>query len=67
MTSQFLTQLAGQLAKGKNPAVRRVVQSVLDVVVVKFDAGRYAGMVEAEADLRAMVDRACLRLAPKRA
>jgi hypothetical protein len=59
MTSQFLTQLADQLKRGKNPAQRRAIGRVLPLVAARFEAGRYRGQVEAESELRTLIDEAC--------
>ena len=59
MTSVFLIQLAGQLKRGKNPTQRRAIQSVLPLVTARFEAGRYRGQVEAETELRKLVEQAC--------
>jgi hypothetical protein len=62
MTSQFLTQLADQLKHGKNPAQRRAIQSVLPLVTARFEAGHYRGQVEAESELRGLIEQACLNI-----
>ena len=59
MTSEFLTQLADQLKRGKTPAQRRAIQSVLPLVIARFEAGRYRGQVEAVSELRKLVEQAC--------
>jgi hypothetical protein len=58
MTSQFLTQLADQLKRGKNPAQRRAIGSVLPLVAARFEEGRYRGRVDAESELRTLIDKA---------
>jgi hypothetical protein len=65
MTSKFLTQLAGQLRTGKNPACRRAIQQVLGLVCARFEAGHYRGQVEAESELRELVEKACVRILAK--
>jgi hypothetical protein len=65
MTSAFLTQLADQLKRGKNPSQRRAIQSVLPLVTARFEAGRYGGQVEAESELRKLVEQACARILTK--
>ncbi len=65
MTSQFLTQLADQLKHGKNPAQRRAIQRVLPLVTARFEAGHYCGQVEAESELRKLVEQACVRTLAK--
>lgn len=62
MTSHFLTQLADQLKHGKNPSQRRAIQRVLPLVTARFEAGRYPGRVEAESELRGLVEQACLKV-----
>jgi hypothetical protein len=59
MTSQFLTQLADQLKHGKNSAQRRAIQRVLPLVTARFEGGHYPGRVEAESELRGLVEHAC--------
>jgi hypothetical protein len=67
MTSQFLTQLADQLKHPKNPAQRRAIQSVLPLVTARFEAGHYRGQVEAESELRKLVEQACVKILAKSA
>jgi len=67
MTSQFLTQLADQLKHGKNPAQRRAIQSVLPLVTARFEAGHHLGQVEAESELRKLVEQACVKILAKSA
>lgn len=62
MTAQFLTELAGQLRNGKNPACRRAIQQMLGLVTARFEAGEYTGTLEAEAELRGLVERERLRI-----
>ena len=62
MTSHFLTQLADQLQHGKNPSERRAIQRVLPLVVARFEAGRYPGRLEAESELRSLIEQACLKV-----
>jgi hypothetical protein len=62
MTSQFLTQLADQLKRGKNPAQRRAIQRVVPLVTARFEAGRYCGQLEAESELRILIDKECARV-----
>jgi hypothetical protein len=66
MTSAFLTQLADQIKRGKNPAQRRAIQRVLPLVTARFEAGRYPGRVEAESELRGLIEQACLNALPRK-
>jgi hypothetical protein len=59
MVTNFLTQLAGQLKRGKKPAHRRAIQKALTLVEGKFECGIYSSPVEAEKDLRNLVEGAC--------
>ncbi len=65
MTSQFLTELAGQLRNGKNATCRRAIQQALSLVTAKFEAGKYAGTLEAESELRGLIEQTCLRISTK--
>jgi hypothetical protein len=65
MTAQFLTQLADQLKHGKNPAQRRAIQSILPLLIARFEAGHYHGQVDAESEFRKLVEQACLRISTK--
>jgi hypothetical protein len=62
MTSEFLTQLAGQLRKGRSPACGRSIQGILTLVVARFEAGKYPSQVEAESEFRKLVNEALLRI-----
>ena len=65
MTSAFLTRLADQLKHGKNPAQRRAIQRALSLVTARFEAGHYPGQVEAETELRKLVEQACVKTLAK--
>jgi hypothetical protein len=65
MTSQFLVQLADQLRNRKTPACRRAIQQVLGLVSARFEAGHYRGQVDAESELRVLVEQACARILTK--
>jgi len=52
-----LDRLATQLRANKSAACRRAIQRILAVVKKNFEDGKYKNDVEAEADLRQLVNR----------
>jgi hypothetical protein len=59
-TTEFLSRLASQLKLNKQPAERRAVDKLLNVVTSKYEEGRYANRCDAERDLRDLVDKVAL-------
>jgi hypothetical protein len=62
MTSAFLNYLAGQLRKGRSAACGRSIQQILTLVAARFEAGKYPSQVEAESELRKLVNEAILKI-----
>ena len=58
-TTEFLSRLASQLKRNKQPAERRAVDKLLNEVTEKYEDGRYANRCDAERDFRDLVDKAC--------
>ena len=59
MTSAFLLRLAEQLKVGKNSARRRAIERSLVFVTARFEAGKYTGQLDAEIDLRILIQQSC--------
>jgi hypothetical protein len=59
-TTEFLSRLASQLKLNKQPAERRAVDKLLNVVTEKYEEGCYANRCDAERDLRDLVDKVAL-------
>ena len=59
MTTAFLLQLAKELRVGKDAAGRRVIERVLLSVMARFEAGKYSGQLDAEFDMRELVQQTC--------
>ena len=57
MSTEFLDRLASQLKIGKDPASRRAVERILDVIKKSYADGKYQSPVEAERDFRQLVER----------
>ena len=51
----FPLRLASQLKVGKDPASRRAIQRILEVIKNSYETGRYESPVEAERDFRQLV------------
>jgi hypothetical protein len=57
VNTDFLDRLATQLKTDKSAVCRRAIQRILAVVRKNLADGKYKNAVEAEADLRQLVDR----------
>ncbi|HKN77286.1 MAG TPA: hypothetical protein VJW94_19065 [Candidatus Acidoferrum sp.] len=55
MSTEFLDRLASQLKVGKDPASRRAIERILDVIKRGYENGQYESSVEAERDFRQLV------------
>jgi hypothetical protein len=55
VSSEFLDRLASQLKVGKDPASRRAIERILDVIKKSYGDGKYQSPVEAERDFRQLV------------
>ena len=55
MSTEFLDRLASQLKVGKDPASRRAIERILDVIKQSYKDGKYQSPVEAERDFRQLV------------
>jgi hypothetical protein len=55
VSTEFLDRLASQLNIGKNPASRRAIERILDVIKKSYEDGKYQSPVEAERDFRQLV------------
>jgi hypothetical protein len=57
VSTEFLDRLASQLKVGKDPASRRAIERILDVIKKSYEDGKYQSVTEAERDFRQLVDR----------
>jgi hypothetical protein len=57
VSTEFLDRLASQLKIGRNAARRRAVERILDAIKKNYEGGQYPSPVEAERDLRQLVER----------
>ena len=57
MSTDFLDRLATQLKTNKSALCRRAIQRILAVAKKNFEEGKYRNEVEAEADVRHLVER----------
>jgi hypothetical protein len=57
LSTEFLDRLASQLKVGKDPACRRAVERILDVIKKGYENGQYQSPIEAERDFRQLVER----------
>jgi hypothetical protein len=57
VSTEFLDRLASQLKIGKDPASRRAIERILDVIKKSYDNGQYESSVEAEREFRQLVER----------
>lgn len=57
MSTEFLDRLASQLKIGKDPASRRAIERILDIIKKGYENGQYQSSVEAERDFRQLVVR----------
>lgn len=57
MSTEFLDRLASQLKIGKDPASRRAIERILDVIKKTYENGKYQSPTEAERDFRKLVER----------
>ena len=55
MSTEFLDRLAGQLKVGKDPASRRAIERILDVIKNSYEQGKYQSPTDAERDFRQLV------------
>jgi len=55
VSTEFLDRLASQLKVGKDPASRRAIERILDVIKRGYENGQYESSVEAERDFRQLV------------
>jgi hypothetical protein len=55
VSTEFLDRLASQLKVGKDPASRRAIDRILDVIKKGYVNGQYESSVEAERDFRRTV------------
>ncbi len=56
MSTEFLDRLASQLKVGKDPASRRAIERILDVIKKSYEGGKYQNLTEAERDFRQLVE-----------
>jgi hypothetical protein len=56
MSTEFLDRLASQLKIGKDPASRRAIERILDVIKKSYENGKYQSPTEAERDFRQLVE-----------
>ena len=56
MSTEFLERLASQLKVGKDPAGRRAIERILDVIRKSYEDGKYKDLTEAERDFRQLVE-----------
>jgi len=54
--TEFLDRLASQLKIGKDPAGRRAIERILDVIKKSYENGQYQSSTEAERDFRQLVE-----------
>jgi hypothetical protein len=57
LSTEFLDRLASQLKIGKEPASRRAIERILDVIKKSYENGQYQSPTEAERDFRQLVER----------
>ena len=57
LSTEFLDRLASQLKVGKDPACRRAIERILDVIKKGYENGQYQSPIEAERDFRQLVER----------
>jgi hypothetical protein len=57
VSTEFLDRLASQLKVGKDPASRRAIERILEVIKRGYENGQYESSVEAERDFRQLVVR----------
>jgi hypothetical protein len=57
VSTEFLDRLASQLKIGKDPASRRAIERILDIIKKGYENGQYQSSVEAERDFRQLVVR----------
>jgi hypothetical protein len=55
VSTEFLDRLASQLKIGKDPASRRAIERILDIIKKSYEDGKYQSPVEAERDFRQLV------------
>jgi hypothetical protein len=56
VSTEFLDRLASQLKAGKDPASRRAIERILDVIKKSYENGQYQSPTEAERDFRQLVE-----------
>ena len=57
MSTEFLDRLASQLKIGRDPASRRAIVRILDVIKKSYENGQYQSSTEAEREFRQLVER----------
>jgi hypothetical protein len=57
LSTEFLDRLASQLKIGKDPASRRTIERILDVIKKGNENGQYQSPIDAERDFRQLVER----------
>jgi hypothetical protein len=62
MTSGFLTTWLSSFERGKSAACGRSIHQISTLVVGRFGLGKYPSQVEAELELRKLVNEAILRI-----
>jgi hypothetical protein len=56
VSAEFLDRLASQLKVGKEPARRRAIERVLDVIKKSYENGKYQNETDAERDFRQLIE-----------
>jgi hypothetical protein len=56
VSTEFLDRFASQLKIGKDPATRRAIERILDVIKKGYENGKYQSPTEAERHFRQLVE-----------
>jgi hypothetical protein len=56
VSTEFLDRLASQLKIGKDPANRRAIERILDLIKKGYESGQYQNPTAAERAFRQMVE-----------
>lgn len=56
VSTEFLDHLASQLKVDKDPASRRAIERILEVIKNSYEKGLYKSSTEAERDFRRLVE-----------
>jgi hypothetical protein len=56
VSTEFLDRFASQLKISKDPASRRAIERILDVIKQSYENGKYQSPIEAERDFRQLVE-----------